>query len=229
MPVTVTPIKIAIVDDHNLFRKGLIKLIGLADTENKYRVLFEAEDGHDMQAQLNKRSLPDIILMDIDMPDMDGYEAVDWLKKFFPDISIIVISMFETEEAIIRMIRLGVKGYLSKDIEVEDMHGALETVSGNGLYYSEFVKTVIKKNLQDKDIIKDQHTAQTFAWDHLSQNEREFIKLACTELTYIQIADLMKRSPKTIDGYRETLFHKLGVKSRVGLAMYAVRHGLVKA
>jgi DNA-binding NarL/FixJ family response regulator len=166
--------------------------------------------------------------LDIDMPDMDGYEAADWLRKFHPDIHIIIISMFETEEAIIRMIRLGVKGYLSKDIEVEDMHGALEAVSGKGLYYSDHVKDIIAENLQNTEIYGEGKTACILAWDKMSQNEREFIKLACTEMTYQQIADTMKRSPKTIDGYREALFQKLGVKSRVGLAMYAVRNGLVK-
>jgi DNA-binding NarL/FixJ family response regulator len=221
-------VKIAIVDDHNLFRKGLIKLINLGDTQSRYSILFEAENGNDMKEKLSKKSLPDIILMDIDMPDMDGYEAVDWLNKCYPDISIIVISMFETEEAIVRMIRLGVKGYLSKDIEVEDMHGALEAIANKGLYYSDHVKGVIAQNIQNTDVYGEGKSAITLAWDKMSQNEREFLNLACTELTYQQIADKMKRSPKTIDGYRESLFLKLGVKSRVSLAMYAVKNGLVK-
>ena len=115
-------ITLAIVDDHNLFRKGLIKLINLGDKENKYVILFEAENGEDLKLKLNNLDLPDIILMDIEMPDMDGYEAVSWLQKFHPDINILVISMFESEETVVRMLRLGIKGYLSKDIEVEDMH-----------------------------------------------------------------------------------------------------------
>ncbi|SRR5258706_227250 len=222
-----SPIKIAVVDDHNLFRKGLIKLINLGDTHSRYTILFEAENGFDLKEKLNKTLLPDIILMDIDMPDMDGYETVDWLHKYHPDISILVVSMFETEEAIIRMIRMGVKGYLSKDIEVEDMHLALEAIANKGFYYSDFVSGVMANNLQIHEF-SENNSIGNEPWSNLSENEREFLKFACTELTYQQIADKMNLSPKTIDGYRETLFHRFKVKSRVSLAMYAVKNGLVK-
>ena len=217
-------LKIAVVDDHNLFRKGLIKLIGLVDKENKYSILFEAESGEDLQEKLTKKSLPDIVLMDIDMPDMNGYEAVGWLRKYHPNINILVVSMLETEESILRMLQLGVKGYLSKDIEVEDMHRALEAIANNGYYYSDVATGIMAHNFQSKS---GNGPAKMGKLIDLTENEREFIKLACTELTYHQIADKMNLSPKTIDGYREALFHKLGVKTRVGLAMYAVKHGLV--
>jgi len=218
-------IKIAVVDDHNLFRKGLIKLINLGDTKNKYTILFEAENGIDMKEKLNKKSMPDIILMDIDMPDMDGYEAVDWLRKYYPDINILVVSMFESEEPILRMLQMGVKGYLSKDIEVEDMHLALEAIANKGFYYSDMVSGVMAQNIQNYTI---EGGIKGGKMSDLSENEREFVKLACTELTYIQIADKMNLSPKTIDGYRESLFHKFNVKSRVSLAMYAVKNQFVK-
>ena len=217
-------LKIAVVDDHNLFRKGLIKLIGLVDKENKYSILFEAENGEDLQEKLKKKSLPDIVLMDIDMPDMNGYEAVGWLRKYHPNINILVVSMLETEESILRMLQMGVKGYLSKDIEVEDMHRALEAIANNGYYYSDVVTGVMAHNFQSNSGNGPVKFGKSV---DLSENEREFVKLACTELTYHQIADKMNLSPKTIDGYREALFHKLGVKTRVGLAMYAVKHGLV--
>lgn len=220
-------IAIAIVDDHNLFRKGLIKLINLGDIDNKYTILFEAVNGIDMKEKLDKKLSPDIILMDIDMPDMDGYEAVDWLHKYHPDISILVVSMFETEEAIVRMIRLGVKGYLSKDIEVEDMHIALEAIANKGFYYSDFVSGVMASNLQLNTSSGNQSPGSE-PWSNMTENEREFLKLACTELTYQQIADKMNLSPKTIDGYREALFQRFKTKSRVSLAMYAVKNGLVK-
>ncbi len=218
-------IKIAIVDDHNLFRKGLIKLINLGDKENKYTVLFEAENGEDLKEKLNNRDLPDIILMDIEMPDMDGYEAVAWLQKYHPDINILVVSMFESEETVVRMLRLGIKGYLSKDIEVEDMHAALEAIAQKGFYYSDFVAGIMAHTIQENTLTG--HSKKELP-DNMSENEREFIKLACTELTYQQIADKMNLSPKTIDGYRETLFQRFNVKNRVTLAMYAVKKGIVK-
>jgi two-component system, NarL family, invasion response regulator UvrY len=218
-------IKLAIVDDHNLFRKGLIKLINLGDKENKYSILFEAENGEDLKNKLNNRDLPDIILMDIEMPDMDGYEAVGWLQKYHPDINILVVSMFESEETVVRMLRLGIKGYLSKDIEVEDMHAALGAISKKGFYYSDFVAGIMAHTIQADS---NTDSSKKEVPGNMSENEREFLKLACTELTYHQIADKMNLSPKTIDGYRDALFQRFQVKSRVSLAMYAVKKGIVK-
>jgi two-component system, NarL family, invasion response regulator UvrY len=222
-------IKIAIVDDHNLFRKGLVKLIHLGDTESKYAILFEAGNGNELMEKLNLKLLPDIILMDIDMPDMDGYETVSWLQKFHPDINVLVISMFETKEAIMRMLKLKVKGYLSKDIKVEDMHTALEAIAEKGFYYTDKVAGVMADALQTGDTgEKTVEEENSKIWDVLSENEREFVKLSCTELTYSQIADKMSLSVKTVEGYRESLFHRFKLKNRVSLAMFAVRNGLVK-
>jgi two-component system, NarL family, invasion response regulator UvrY len=222
-------IKLAIVDDHNLFRKGLIKLINLGDKDNKYTVLFEAENGNDLKDKLTRKSLPDIILMDIEMPDMDGYEAVAWLQKFHPTINILVVSMFEEKDPILRMLRMGVKGYLSKDIEVEDMHTALEEITSKGFYYTDHVANIMAEDIVNKDGNGiPQEMNETAIQHQLSENEREFLKYACTDLTYMQIADKMTLSHKTIDGYREMLFQKFKVKNRVTLAMYAVKNGLVK-
>jgi two-component system, NarL family, invasion response regulator UvrY len=226
------PIKLAIVDDHNLFRKGLIKLINLADTDNKYKILFEAENGVELKEKLSHKNMPDIILMDIAMPEMDGYEAVDWIKRSYPELAILVVSMLETKEAIKRMLKLKIKGYLTKDIKVEDMHNALEAIAAGGVYYTEQVAAVMAEMIGEEDYAttvaagspSDEHVVLT----KLTQNEREFIKFSCTELTYLQISEKMNLSVKTIEGYRENLFHKFKVKNRVSLAMFAVRNGLVK-
>jgi len=218
---TGTQVKLAIVDDHNLFRKGLIKLINLGNKENKYSILFEAESGLDLQHKLKKKDLPDIILMDIDMPDMDGYEVTQWLREKHPSINILVISMIKSEKAIKRMLQLGVKGYLSKDIEVEDMQNALDAIVKKGFYYSDLVTNLMAasflpnyKNNPDEG--------------KLSHNEAEFLQLACTELTYTEIAAKMNLSPKTVDNYREALFQKFNVKNRVGLVLYAIKNELYK-
>lgn len=215
---TSTQLNIALVDDHNLFRKGLIKLIMLGDVANKYNILFEAENGLDLKEKMKQPPFPDIILMDIDMPDGDGFEAVEWLQRTHADIKVLVITMMELENSILRMLRLGVKGYLSKDIEVEDMHMALEALANNGFYYSEVVTGVLNEHLANPN--------KKSATIRLSENEREFLKLAATELTYQQIADKMHLSVKTIDGYREDLFKRLNVKTRVTLALWAVREGI---
>lgn len=215
------PLNIALVDDHNLFRKGLVKLINLGDTQNKYNILFEAENGNDLKGKMTQPPFPDIILMDIDMPDMNGFETVEWLQRTHPSVKVLVISMMETENAILRMLRMGVKGYLSKDIDVDDMHRALEAIVNNGFYYSDVATEVMNQSLSGID--RRNTTAA-----HFSENEREFLKLATTEMTYQQIAEKMNLSPKTIDGYREALFQRLNVKTRVTLALYAVKHGIVQ-
>jgi DNA-binding NarL/FixJ family response regulator len=219
-------IKIGIVDDHNLFRKGLIKLINLADKDNRYTVLFEADNGKDLMEKLRLNQIPDIILMDIDMPDMDGYETASWLQKYHPQINILVISMFESEKVIIRMMKQKINGYLSKNIKVEDMHNALEAIANKGFYYTDEIAGIMARELQ-KDDDGNKSIAEAVL-KNLSENEREFIKLACTELTYQQIANKMNLSVKTIEGYRESLCYRFNVRNRVSLAMFAVRNGLVK-
>jgi len=217
-------IKVAIVDDHNLFRKGLIKLIGLADKDNRYTILFEAENGNELIDKLTPRSLPDIVIMDIDMPGLDGYETVNWLRKYHPEINILVISMFESEKEILRMMKLKVNGYLSKNIKVEDMHNALEAIMSKGFYYTDKVSGIMAEELQKEPGHENTGAVKQI---QLSENERKFIKLACTELTYQQIAEKMNLSVKTIEGYREALFQRFNFKNRVGLAMFAVKNNLV--
>lgn len=213
-------LNIALVDDHNLFRKGLIKLINLGDKESKYNILFEADGGRALQQHMSQPPFPDIILMDIDMQDMDGYQTVEWLNRTHPEIKVLVITMFEHEEAILRMLRLGVKGFLSKDIEVEDMHEALEAISKNGFYYSDAASSILTQKLNNQP---KQETALT-----LNEKEREFLKLAATDLTYQQIALEMHLSSKTIDGYREALFKRFNVKNRTTLVLYGLRNGLLQ-
>lgn len=222
-------IKIAIVDDHNLFRKGLAKLIN-AINDKRYFILFEAKSGKDMIDKLDKKALPDIVIMDIEMQDMDGFESVSWLQNHYPDITILVVSMVESEEAIIRMLKLGVKGYLSKDIETEDLAAALKALVSKGYYYTDFVTGKLIHSLQSNNAGAqpgEGRLMQAEIWHQLSEREREFIRYACQEMTYEEIAAKMFVSPKTVEGYREHVFRKTNVKNRVGLVVFAVRHKLV--
>lgn len=223
------PIKIGIVDDHKLFRKGLIKLINLAD-KNNYLIVLEAEGGKDMIRKLDKKALPDILLLDVDMPDMDGYETMAWLKVNYPVISVLVVSMVETDESIARMLRLGVKGYLSKDIEEEDMHEALLAISNKGYYYTDFLTGKLIDALQNENQEKAETgvVPEQLIWNQISENELKFIKLACSELKYEEIADKMFLSPKTIDGYRAAIFTRFTIKNRSGLILFAIKNHIVK-
>ncbi len=214
-------LKVALVDDHRLFRKGLLSLLEMISGE--IEVLFEADNGIDMQRKLRPAQLPEIILMDISMPEMDGFESVGWLNKHHPSIKVLVVSMVENEESVIKMLKLGVKGYLSKDVEPQELNNALSAINSQGFYYTDFITGKLVHTLQ-----QDASMAQAHDDRALSKKEVTFIKLACSDMTYLDIANQMFLSPKTVDGYRNGLFEKLQVKSRVGLALYAVKHGYIK-
>lgn len=214
------PTKLGLVDDHKLFRKGLISLIEMVNKD--YTILFEADNGLELQAKIDKNNPPDIVLMDVNMPGMDGFASVQWLRSHFADVKILVVSMIEREETIVRMIKLGVKGYLCKDVEPKDLGDALLAVANRGFYYTDFITGKLVHSLQNDD-----SKVKNLQFDTMNDREKEFIQFACSEMTYNEIAAKMFLSPKTIDGYRNALFEKLSVKSRVGLVMYAIRNGIV--
>ena len=214
-------LRLGVVDDHKLFRKGLINLLELAYPNCD--ILFEADNGLDLQHKINKKNLPEIIIMDVNMPVIDGFGSVQWLKENFPEIKVLVVSMIEKEETIVRMLKLGVKGYLSKDVEPLELGEALRSIINRGFYYTDYLTGKLVMSLQTEDVGKEKATRA----NQINDRERLFLALACSELTYNEIADKMFLSPKTIDGYRNSLFEKLNVKTRVGLALYAVKNGLV--
>lgn len=209
-------LKIALVDDHTLFRKGLLSLVNMVCPDAV--VLFEADNGLQLQEKIPICGEPDILLLDVNMPGMDGFESVEWLSKFYPDIKVLVVSMIVSDESIIRLLTLGVNGYLSKDVEPSTLGEALRAVREKGYYYTDFITGKLVHSLQYEKHLRPQ------ALPPMSDREMKFIQLACTEMTYSQIAAQMFLSPKTIDGYREALFEKLNVKSRVALAMVAVKY-----
>jgi two-component system, NarL family, invasion response regulator UvrY len=219
---TTPAVQLAVVDDHTLFRKGLISLIDMLN--EPYEILFEAENGIDLQHKISKEKQPDILLLDINMPKMDGLETVRWLNQEYPLVKILVVSMVEAEETVLKMLRYDIKGYLCKDVEPAELSAALKAVSKNGFYYTDYITGKLVHSLKYMDLRENPKPHETFK---LNEREFKFIQLACSDDTYQQIAGKMFLSPKTIDGYREVLFQKFNVKSRVGLALYAVKHGLV--
>ena len=207
---------IVLVDDHVLLRNGLASLV----TTLQYDVIMECSNGKELTEQLNQNNLPDLILMDINMPLMNGYETTLWLKNNYPEVKVVALSMYDDEQSVIRMIKNGARGYILKDTRPQDLHYALDSVLTKGFYYSDMVTgKFIHSMKEDKE---------TSIISKLKPTEIEFLKLAATELTYKEIAQKMHLSPRTIDGYRDQLFEKLGIKSRVGLVIFAIKHGIVK-
>jgi len=212
-------IKVALVDDHVMLRSGLAELVGKLG----YTVCLECDNGKDMIEKLKKDDLPDLILMDINMPQMDGYAATLWLKENHPFVRVLALSMYDDEKAIIRMIRNGARGYLLKESTPKELNQAIDAVISKGFYYSEMVTGKLIHSIHHME----DETSDTRAMLQLNEREIEFLKLASTELTYKQIATQMHLSPRTIDGYRDALFEKLNVKSRIGLVLFAIKNGIV--
>lgn len=211
-------ITVALVDDHRLLRSGLSNFI---KTSPDMEVLFEADNGVEMQDRIAARGKPDVILMDINMPLMDGYDATRWLHGYHPDIRVIALSMYDGEECIIRMLRCGARGYLLKDAEPAELIRAIRETHQNGFYYTPVVSKHIAHILHESE--QDKKSSNS-----LTEREIELLQFMASELTYKEIADKMFLSPKTIEGHREKICDKLQIKTRVGLVMYAMKNGIVK-
>jgi len=207
-------LQIALVDDHSLFRSGIAALV---NELKGYEIMFEAANGQDLMRKISPKFKPHIILLDINMPQMDGIATAQWLRSNYPGVHIIVLSMFEDAEKVLAMVRIGVKGYLLKDSEPHEFEQALNNVSQNEVYFPAFVTRHLISNFNKPvDNVK------------LNSREIEFLILSGTELTYKEIADKMCISARTVDGYRDQLFEKLQIKSRVGLVLYAIKNKLIE-
>lgn len=215
-----TTTTVALIDDHVLLRNGLASMVKNFDG---YSVSFEANNGSQFIEQLKTQEVPDMVLMDINMPVMDGFETTIWIKQHHPEIRVLALSMYDNEQSIIRMLKNGARGYILKETEPKEFKSALDSVISKGYYYSEMVTGKMIHALSN--IEDDNNGIKPFF--SLNDREIEFLKLACTELTYREIADKMHLSPRTIDGYRDTLFEKLHAKTRVGLVLYSIKNGIV--
>lgn len=209
-------IQVVLVDDHSLLRKGMVELV---ENFGVYKVLFEASNGKAFIERLEQSFImPDVIIMDVNMPIMNGFEAMEWLTAHHPEIPVLALSMYDDDHSIIKMMCLGAKGYILKDAEPEEFKEAMDALVEKGFYYSKRVGKLMLEQMQNG------------GKSHIRMNDREleFLQWVCTELTYKEIAAKMFVSPRTVDGYREALFEKLQVKNRVGLAMYAIKSGIYK-
>lgn len=209
---------VVIIDDHLLVAKAIASLI---EQMHKYEVLYVADNGKQfVQWMKGRKTGPDIVLLDINMPYMNGYETAAWIKLHVPGTSILTLTMQNDEPSIINMIRAGASGYLLKDVHPTELEKALDMVLERGFYYSDLVANKLIKTFTEEETPKDTPPK-------LNDRELQFLTLACTEMTYKEIAREMGLSSRTVEGYRDQLFVKLNIKSRVGLAIYAIRMGVV--
>lgn len=204
---------IVIVEDHVLLSQAISILV---NSFANFKVLYLCKNGKELTTKLKtSENIPEIVLMDVNMPIMNGIETTEYLKKNYPDIKVIALSVEEEEDTIIKMLRAGAKGYLLKDVEKSILETALNQVISHGYYHTRDVSNILINTLSE-----DYKNSKNL----LKERELEFLKLLCTELTYKEIAEKMFLSPKTIDGYRDSLFNKLQVKNRIGLVIYAIKN-----
>jgi len=212
-------IRIAMADDHVLLRSALASLI---DSFEDCQVILEAGNGKELIAAIGKDKMPDVVIMDLNMPEMDGLETAAWLQQQFPDIKVLMLTMYDSELSLIRLLQAGVRGFLKKDIHPTELKFAIQSVVQAGYYYSNHTTGKLVNLFR-------QHSESNSLLQRsiLSDQEIRFLKLACSDLTYKEIAQQMGLNPRAVDTLRDQLFVKLDVKSRVGLAMLSIRHGLV--
>lgn len=210
---------VGLVDDHVLLRKGLASLL----EDNGYTRVVQADNGKHFVDKLAMGDIPNLVLLDINMPIMDGYTTALWLREHHPQMKVLALSMYDDERSIIRMLRNGAGGYILKDCEPAELKVAIETMLQKGYYHNELVSSRLIRNMRNVPVSQ----GAPVPYPELSSRETIFLQLICTEMTYKEISTVMKVSPRTIDGYRDALFEKLGIKSRVGLVMFAIKSHVI--
>lgn len=207
-------ISIGIVDDHQLFLKSLGLML---ESFKEFNVVVMAVNGADLQIKLSKNNLPEIMLIDVNMPVMDGIETAKWLSQNYPEIKLVALSMNDSDKTIIAMIKAGCCAYMLKDTHPNELEKALSEIHAKGFYNSDV------SNINYRRLLLAENDEPA-----LTEKEHIFLQYVCSDMTYKQIASEMNVGERTVDGYRENLFHKFNVQSRVGLALEAIRKDLVK-
>jgi len=207
-------IKVAIVDDYELIRRSM----SLFMEGHGYIVSFQAKSGEECLELIREKPV-DIVLMDINMPGLGGIRATKWISSNIPSIKVIALSILDDENNVIRMLNAGARAYLVKNASPEDLFSAIEDVYHKGVHFSDIVTNHLKEKLYGES----NESENKF---NFSEREKAFLKLICTELTFKEIADKMYVSPRTVEGWRNNLCKKLGLKGRIGLALFAIRQGI---
>ena len=214
------PIKIAVVDDHNLFRKGMISIL---QQISDFEVVVEAVNGLEFLSKLAHTPV-DVVLLDLQMPELDGTKTTEIIREKFPDTKVIILSMHDEDKFILHLMEIGANGYLLKDTDPDEVEKAIRKVYETDMYYSDFVSKIMhrkmpRNNQQEKKIYN-------YKTD-VSDREIEVLKYICEGATTAEIADKLSLSPRTVEGHRLRMIEKLSVKNTAGLVAFAIKNQLV--
>jgi DNA-binding NarL/FixJ family response regulator len=212
-------IKIAIADDYKIFREGL--KVGFLDDEN-LDVVLEADNGEELLLAMEK-TVPDVIIMDLKMPIMDGMEATKEVRKKYNRVKVLVVTMYDDDKFIIHLMENGANGYLLKNADADEIRKSIYAVHENGYYFNDLVNKALLKKLVLKNNIKPSFNQDI----ELTERELEVLKLICEEKTAAEIAKELFLSPRSVEGIRQRLIEKVGVRNTAGLVMFAVKKGIV--
>lgn len=206
-------IKVAYAEDHELVRAGVVELL---NSSNEVEVKWSADNGRSLVEMLQAADeLPDVCIVDINMPVMNGFQTTEFIKQRWPHIGVLAVSVFDNEMYLLRMIASGAGGFLSKNCTKAELVHAIQCIHLHGAYYAHGFSRSLK-NAFDRHLVK---------LVKISEREAQLLQLAGSELSYEEIANRIGVSTRTVEGYRDSLFAKLNVRSRVGLAMFAVQFG----
>lgn len=205
---------VVVVDDHTLLSQAIEAMV---NTFDKFKVLYTCKNGKELSEKFlaSPKNIPDIVLVDVNMPVMNGIETTQWIVEKYPKTHVMALSVEDADNTILKMLKAGAVGYLLKDTQKEVLEKALLELLEHGFYHTKEVTNLLLDSVSGKN----GRSSIKF-----KENEMIFMRLACSELTYKEIAEKMFLSPKTIDGYRDSLFTKLDVRNRVGLVMYAIKN-----
>lgn len=215
-------IKIILADDEQLFRKGILFLL---EREEEFQILFEAENGQELIDNIDPKNLPDVILMDLKMPKLNGVETTKIVHKKYPSIKIIALTSYDGKSFITNMIDVGASSYLLKNTSPKIVIHTIKEVFDKGFYYDEKVMKTIHENLLSSSGKKIKSDLDKKL---LSKREREVLELICAQLTTSEIAEKLFISPRTVDGHRNNLLLKTGSKNVAGLVIYGIQKKLIE-
>ena len=217
----INAIKIILVDDAVLFRKGISFLLG---REKNMEIIFEASNGDELISflQNNKNNHPDIIIMDLKMPVLNGVEATKLIRKEFPELKIIALTSYDSKSFVANMIDVGAVSYLIKNATPQELLITINEVALKGFYYTDYVMKII----QD-DVLTNKKTKSNFDSNFLSPREIEVLKLICTQKSTVEIAEQLFISPRTVEGHRNNLLLKTESRNIAGLVVYAVQNEII--